>query len=134
MSLAVVNAGGASAADVSTNLLADLNLSSAQSAQIEQILSELQTGVISPVVARAQIAGIVSSPQQPAAQAQTGQLATTFTATSTPTSTSASEPLQSYYELPLPQESLKGTLVSYNSQGAASDTVFTASQTVNAHA
>ncbi|MGH7660574.1 MAG: hypothetical protein ACRENA_06625 [Vulcanimicrobiaceae bacterium] len=139
MSLSVVNAGGAPAS-VGTGLLADLNLTSAQSAQIEQILSELQTGMISPVEARAQITGIVSSPQQPAAppvptghSTSTGpQPGTQSAAYSSPSQ--PSEPLQSFYELPLPQESLKGSGTSYNSVGAATETVFTAFNTVNAHA
>jgi hypothetical protein len=124
MSLAVVNGTTSS---VGTNSLADLNLSSAQSAQIEQILSEMQSGMLSPVEARAQIASVVSAPQQ-ASQ------------TATPQSISPvhdSVPLQQYYELPLPQESLKGgaALPSYNSHGAATDAVFSGSaQTVNARA
>ena len=124
MSLAVVNGTTSS---VGSNTLADLNLSSAQSAQIQQILSELQSGMLSPIEARAQIAAIASAPQQ----ASGGQ-------SSTPQTISASHdsvPLQQYYELPLPQESLAGALPSYNSHGAATDTVFSgASQTVNARA
>src|SRR5579872_6804055 len=118
MSLAVVNAGLASAS-VGTNLLGDINLTSAQSAQIEQILSELQTGVISPVEARAQIAGIVGHAQLPTSSGSTPPVQNT-------------EPLQSYY--PLPQESLKGALASYNSVGAATETLFTTFNTVNSHA
>lgn len=125
MSLAVVNGTTSS---VGSNTLADLNLSSAQSAQIEQILSELQSGMLSPVEARAQIASVVSAPQQ----ASSGQ-ATTPQAV---TSVHSSEPLQQYYELPLPQESLKGaSLPSYNSHGAATEAVFSGtSQAVNARA
>ena len=131
MSLAVVSAGGAPAINVSTNLLAGYNLTSAQNAQIEQIISQMQAGEISPVVARAQIAGIVSSPQ-PASGSTTPAPPTTFTSV---TSSAPAEPLQSYYELPLPQESLKGALASYTPQGAAAQTVFSdASTTVNAHA
>ena len=135
MSLAVVNAGGSAALNVGTNVLADINLTSAQSTQIEQILAELQTGMISPVEARAQIAGIVSSQQQPAAAPVTGGHTP---AGSAPSSGSIppvpAEPLQSYYELPLPQESLKGTFASYNAVGAATETLFTTFQTVNSHA
>ncbi|HTX03832.1 MAG TPA: hypothetical protein VMD07_09150 [Candidatus Acidoferrales bacterium] len=125
MSLAVVNGTSSS---VGSNSLADLNLSSAQSAQIEQILSEMQSGMLSPIEARAQIASIVSAPQQ-----------TSSSQSSTPqavTSTHDTVPLQQYYELPLPQESLKGaTLPSYNAHGAATDAVFSGtSQTVNARA
>ena len=125
MSLAVVNAGG-SATNIGANLLADINLTSAESTQIQQILSELQSGMISPVEARAQIAGIVTSAQQPAA----APIASGKAPSSTPAPTV--EPLQSYYELPLPQESLKGA--SYNSVGAATQTVFTTFQNVNANA
>lgn len=131
MSLAVVSAGGAPAIDVSTNLLAGYNLTSAQSAQIEQILSQMQAGMISPVVARAQIAGIVSSPQQSAPSSTPSAPAPTASAN---TSGTPAEPLQSYYELPLPQESLKGALPTYTSAGAATQTVFSAASTVNAHA
>ena len=131
MSLAVVSAGGAPAIDVSTNLLAGYNLTSAQSAQIEQILSQMQAGMISPVVARAQIAGIVSSPQQSAPSSTPSTPAPTASAN---TSGTPAEPLQSYYELPLPQESLKGALPTYTSAGAATQTVFSAASTVNAHA
>ncbi len=136
MSLAVVNAGGSAALSVGTNLLADINLTSAQSTQIEQILAELQTGMISPVEARAQIAGIVTSAQQPtAAPIATGQTSAGGAQSSGgSTSTPVVEPLQSYYELPLPQESLKGSLPGYNAVGAATQTVFTTFQTVNAHA
>lgn len=134
MSLAVVSAGGAPAIDVSTNLLAGYNLTSAQSAQIEQILSQMQAGMISPVVARAQIAGIVSSPQQSAPSSTPSAPAPTAPAASANTSGTPAEPLQSYYELPLPQESLKGALPTYTSAGAATQTVFSAASTVNAHA
>lgn len=130
MSLAVVSAGGTSAANVSTNLLADLNLTNAQSVQIEQILAELQTGVISPVEARAQIAGIVTSTQTPSSPAGQSTSAGAGSGVASP----PVEPLQSYYELPLPQESLKGTLASYTSLGAATQTVFSGSQSVNAQA
>jgi hypothetical protein len=126
MSLAVVNGTTSS---VGTNSLADLNLSNAQSAQIEQILSELQSGMLSPVEARAQIASVVSAPQQ----ASGGSTATTQTINPVHDSV----PLQQYYELPLPQESLKSgaALPSYNSHGAATDTVFSGTaQTVNARA
>ena len=127
MSLAVVNGTTSS---VGSNSLSDLNLSSAQSAQIEQILSELQSGMLSPIEARAQIASIVSAPQQ----ASSGSSATPQAAVS---AVHDSEPLQQYYELPLPQESLKGgsALPSYNSHGAATEAVFSGtSQAVNAHA
>ena len=137
MSLAVVNAGGSAALNVGTNVLADINLTSAQSTQIEQILAELQTGMISPVEARAQIAGIVSSQQQPAAGPVTGGHAPAGSAPNTGASAAPAvpaEPLQSYYELPLPQESLKGTFASYNAVGAATETLFTTFQTVNSHA
>jgi hypothetical protein len=126
MSLAVVNGTTSS---VGSNSLADLNLSNAQSAQIQQILAELQSGMLSPIEARAQIASVVSAPQQ----ASSGQSAT-------PQSISPihdSVPLQQYYELPLPQESLKGgaALPSYNAHGAATDAVFSGtSQAVNARA
>jgi hypothetical protein len=125
MSLAVVNGTTSS---VGTNSLVDLNLSSAQSAQIEQILSEMQSGMLSPVEARAQIASVVSAPQQASGQTATPQ-------TINPVHDSVS--LQQYYELPLPQESLKtgAALPSYNSHGAATDTVFSGTaQTVNARA
>ncbi len=126
MSLAVVNGTSSS---VGSNSLADLNLSSAQSAQIEQILSELQSGMLSPIEARAQIASIVSAPPQ----ASSGQALTSSRAV---TSVHDSEPLQQYYELPLPQESLKGAaLPSYNAHGAATEAVFSGtSQAVNARA
>lgn len=124
MSLAVVNGTTSS---VGSNSLADLNLSSAQSAQIEQILAELQSGMLSPVEARAQIASVVSSPQQ----AASGH----GSSTQSISSAHDSAPLQQYYELPLPQESLKGSLPSYNAQGAATEAVFSgASQAVNARA
>ncbi len=125
MSLAVVNGTTSS---VGSNSLADLNLSSAQSSQIQQILAELQSGMLSPIEARAQIASVVSAPQQ----ASSAQSATSTTVSST----HDSEPLQQYYELPLPQESLKGAaLPSYNAHGAATDAVFSGtSQTVNARA
>jgi len=140
MSLAVVNVGGSSPNNVGSNLLADLNLTNAQSVQIQQILQELQTGAISPVEARAQIAGIVSSAQQ-SAPSTTGQTSTPTT-TSTPGTTSSAVattsvvPVQtSYYELPLPQESLKGVMASYDSFGAATQTVFSgSSNSVNAQA
>ncbi len=99
MSLAVVNGTSSS---VGSNSLADLNLSSAQSAQIEQILSEMQSGMLSPIEARAQIASVVSAPQQ----ASSGQTATPQAVTPV----HESVPLQQYYELPLPQESLKGVV------------------------
>jgi hypothetical protein len=124
MSLAVVNGTTSS---VGSNSLADLNLSSAQSAQIEQILSEMQSGMLSPVEARAQIASVVSAPQQ----ASGGRTSSAQSISSTHDSV----PLQQYYELPLPQESLKGSLPSYNAHGAATDAVFSGtSQTVNARA
>lgn len=127
MSLAVVNLGGTSAANVATSFLADLNLTSTQSAQIEQILAELQSGVISPVEARAQIASVVTSPQQSSAPAGQVQSHTS--------STIPVEPLTRYYELPLPQESLQGAIPSYNSHGAATEAVFSAPKTtVNASA
>ena len=135
MSLAVVNAGGSATVNVGTNVLADINLTSAQSTQIEQILAELQTGMISPVEARAQIAGIVSSGQQPAAApVTTGQTPAGGAPQNARGFAPAvpSEPLQSYYELPLPQESLKGA--TYNAVGAATETLFTTFQSVNAHA
>jgi hypothetical protein len=123
MSLAVVNGTTSS---VGSNSLADLNLSSAQSAQIEQILSEMQSGMLSPVEARAQIASVVSSQQAASGQTPSAKSAG---------STHDSVPLQQYYELPLPQESLKGSLPSYNAHGAATDTVFSGtSQAVNARA
>jgi hypothetical protein len=126
MSLAVASAGAS--ADLSaTNFLIDLNLTSAQSAQIEQILSELQTGVISPVEARAQIASIVGAPASHAAahnQSAPPQ---------TPALAPNADPLLSYYEMPLPQESLPKGL-SYNWHGAASETIWSSSQTVNATA
>jgi hypothetical protein len=126
MSLAVVN--GTTTSSIGANSLADLNLSVAQSAQIEQILSELQSGMLSPVEARAQIASIVSAPAQQSSSSQT----------STPQSSTATvtgEPLQQYYELPLPQESLKSSLPSYNSHGAATDAIFSgSSRSVNASA
>jgi hypothetical protein len=136
MSLSVVNAGGSAALNVGTNLLANINLTSSQSAQIEQILSELQTGMISPVEARVQIAGIVGGAQQPSAgPTTTGQTVTGGTQHASGSNPrSVPEPFQSYYELPLPQESLKGALASYNSAGAAMETVFTSFQNVNAHA
>jgi hypothetical protein len=126
MSLAVVNGTTSS---VGSNSLADLNLSNAQSAQIQQILAELQSGMLSPIEARAQIASVVSAPQQ----ASSNQSTTTPQALSP---THDSVPLQQYYELPLPQESLKGAaLPSYNAHGAATDTVFSgSSQAVNARA
>jgi hypothetical protein len=126
MSLAVVNGTTSS---VGSNSLADLNLSSAQSAQIEQILSEMQSGMLSPIEARAQIASVVSAPQQ----AASGQTSTPQGAT---TSSHDSVPLQQYYELPLPQESLKtSALPSYNAHGAATEAVFSGtSQAVNARA
>jgi len=124
MSLAVVNG---STSSVGSNSLADLNLSSAQSAQIEQILSELQSGMISPIEARAQIASIVTAPQQAAGGA--------VTTSSSAAQSHDSVPLQQYYELPLPQESLKGSLPGYNAHGAATEAVFSGtSQTVNARA
>jgi|GEM_PF-4432819 hypothetical protein len=124
MSLAVVNGTTSS---VGSNSLADLNLSSAQSAQIEQILSEMQSGMLSPVEARAQIASVVSAPQQASGGRTSSAQAIV--------SSHDSVPLQQYYELPLPQESLKGSLPSYNAHGAATDAVFSGtSQTVNARA
>lgn len=129
MSLAVVNLGGTStAANVATSFLADLNLTSTQSAQIEQILDELQSGVISPVEARAQIASVVSSPQQSSATVS-GQGAQLHSSASNPV-----EPLTQYYELPLPQESLKGAIPTYNAHGVATETVFSTPKTVNASA
>jgi len=131
MSLAVVNYGGTSGTtspNVGQSSLADLNLTATQSAQVEQILAELQSGMISPVEARAQIASVVIAPPQtqstgssPQSQAVTNQA-------------QSSEPLQQYYELPLPQESLKGAGPSYNSLGAAADTAFSTPKTVNASA
>jgi len=134
MSLAVVTAGGAPAINVSTNLLAGYNLTSAQNAQIEQILSQMQAGEISPVVARAQIAGIVSSPQPASGSATPAQtLSTSYS--NAASSSQLVEPLQSYYELPLPQESLKGSLASYTSLGAGTQAAISdPSTTVNTHA
>ncbi|MBV8425547.1 MAG: hypothetical protein JO349_10150 [Candidatus Eremiobacteraeota bacterium] len=129
MSLAVVNLGGSSAAaNVATSFLADLNISSTQSAQIEQILAELQSGVISPVEARAQIASVVTSQQQ------TGGSAGSPSAQSQSLAAIPVEPLTQYYQLPLPQESLKGAIPSYNAHGAATETVFSTPKTVNASA
>lgn len=125
MSLAVVNLGGTNAANVATGYLADLNLSSTQSAQIEQILAELASGVISPVEARAQMAAVVSHAQQSSAQGQTQTRIS---------GSQSSEPITQYYELPLPQESLKGAIPSYNAHGAATQAVFSAPKTVNASA
>ena len=128
MSLAVVNFGGTTATSgVGTTFLGDLNLSAAQTAQVEQILAELQSGMLSPVEARAQIASIVTAPPQTSSSGSS----TPQTHASAP---SGGEPLQQYYELPLPQESLKGAIPSYNSQGAATDTVFSAHTSVNASA
>lgn len=134
MSLAVVSSGGAPAINVSTNLLAGYNLTSGQSAQIEQILQQMEAGMISPVVARAQIAGIVSSPQQPASGSTTPAPVPSTSYSSGASSGQLIEPLQSYYELPLPQESLKGSLASYTSLGASTQTVFAGSSSVNTHA
>ena len=129
MSLAVVNFGGTTAtSSVGTAFLGDLNLSAAQTAQVEQILAELQSGMLSPVEARAQIASVVTAPPQNSSSGSS----TPQVHASTPAT--AGEPLQQYYELPLPQESLKGAIPSYNSQGAATDTVFSAQNTVNASA
>jgi hypothetical protein len=129
MSLAVVNVGGSSTSNVGpANLLSDLSLTSAQSAQIEQVMAELQTGAITPVEARAQIDWIVG-------RSQTSQQAATPQAQpQNAASTQTGEPLTTYYELPLPQESLKGSTSAYNSHGVATDTVFSGSQTINAHA
>ena len=128
MSLAVVNFSGTSTtSSVGTQFLGDLNLSAAQTAQVEQILAELQSGMLSPVEARAQIASVVTAQQQTSSGTSQPQLQASSPSTH-------GEPLQQYYELPLPQESLKGAIPGYNSQGVATDTVFSAPKSVNASA
>ena len=134
MSLAVLNVGGTPAANINSGLLADINLTSQQSVQIEQILAELQTGIISPVEARAQIAGIVAqqaSSGSGGASAAPSHQATPVANGSPVSGNVASDPQQSFYELPLPQESLKGAVSSYTATGAAAQTVFSAPQIVN---
>ena len=131
MSLAVVNGGASSANLPAANYMMDVSLTSAQSAQIEQILSELQSGVISPTEARAQITSIVSGP----AQQSSGNQPTQASQIQTYGSSATSDPLTSYYEMPLPQEALpKGPVVSYNAYGAATETIWSASSKLNASA
>lgn len=128
MPLSVVNSGGSPANLSAASYMMDVSLTSAQSAQIEQILSELQSGVLSPTEARAQISSVVTArTQQPSAAPQQASL--------TYSSSATSDALTSYYELPLPQESLpKGPVVSYNAYGAATQTIWSASHTLNASA
>ena len=130
----VLSVGGTPAANINSGLLADINLTSRQSVQIEQILAELQTGIISPVEARAQIAGIVA--QQASSGSGGATSAPAHEAGPVQGVSSASgnvtfDPQQSFYELPLPQESLKGAVSSYTATGAASQTVFSTPQVVN---
>lgn len=129
MSLAVVNGGG-TANLTAANYMINVSLTSAQSAQIEQILSELQSGVLSPTEARAQISSVVSTQAQQSSPQQTPQAAA-----QTYGSAQASDILKSYYEMPLPQESLpKGPVISYDAYGAARQTIWSASHALNASA
>jgi hypothetical protein len=131
MPLSVANSGVSSTNLTAGSYMMDVSLTSAQSAQIEQILSELQSGVISPTEARAQISSIVTTPAQQSSGTQRSQGSQLQTYGSSATS----DPFTSYYEMPLPQETLpKGPVVSYNAYGAATQTIWSASHSLNASA
>ena len=114
------------------SLLTNLSLTTAQQAQIAEVMAELQTGSITSVQARAQIDSILAAQ----AQGSTGHSPETAPAASS----GSSEPLQtqvqnlqSYYEMPLPQEKLAGGALSAYTWSGASNTSggYTAPQHVN---